>query len=69
MATSSAIAVNAVKPGSSGGSSSGMYYIPFFDESKNIYKNHILSVDLNSPKFRVIFTDFKDSSKDVVIEA
>ena len=33
------------------------------------YANHTLAVDLKASNFGVIFTDFKNASNDVVIEA
>ena len=40
----------------------------YFDDSAYIYNNHTLIVDLEAAYFRVIFTDFKNSSNDLEIE-
>jgi hypothetical protein len=39
------------------------------DDSAYPYPNHTLAVDVNSPIFRVIYSDFKNRSNDLVINA
>ena len=46
------------------------YYGPAYpDDSKYPYANHSLSVDATSSTFRVIYSDNKNRSNDVIVEA